>query len=151
MSNQDDVPGSLNWGYVLPEEERRMQTDLWSDPHDGFMAEMLLLLTSELLQPFFLSTLLSVIGFVLGQPPPPASLSLSPSVISLFYMSWLFLFFMKFKLMIFPARVYSSSLLNLTSSLAHLFKHSRGLRTSHQSKAHGIGLRRKSEITQRTQ
>lgn len=80
MSHQDDVPGSLIGGYVLPEkeEERRVQTDLWSDPHDGFMAELLLLPTSELLQ---LSTLLSVIGSVLGQSnrgsPPPLSPSLS--------------------------------------------------------------------------
>lgn len=119
MSHQDDVPGSLTGGYVLPEEEeeeeeRRVQTDLWSDPHDGFMAEMLLLPTSELLQLFFLSTLLSVIGSVLGQSNRGSfslsfSRSLTLSVISLFYMSWLFLFFLKIKLRFFPAKVYSSS------------------------------------------
>lgn len=120
MSHQDDVPGSLIGGYVLPEEEeeeRRVQTDLWSDPHDGFMA-MLLLPTSELLQLFFLSTL-SVIGSVLGQSNRGSlSLSLALSVISLFYMSWLFLFFLKLKF--FPARVYSSSQHTLISCPAQL-------------------------------
>lgn len=88
------MPGSLIEGYVVPEEEEenRVKTDLWSDPHDGFISEMLLLPTSELLQLFFLSTLLSVIGSVLGQSnrgSPSLSLSrslnLSPSLSSLYF------------------------------------------------------------------
>lgn len=84
------MPGSLTGGYVLreEEEERRVQTDLWSHPHDGFMAEMLLLPTSELLQLFSLSTLLSVIGSVLGQSNRGSlflSLALSPSLPSLYF------------------------------------------------------------------
>lgn len=75
-----------------------METDLWSDPHDGFIAEMFLSLRSELLQ--LVSSMLNCQFSVLGQSNR-GSLSLTlPSLSSSFHLSILhvltFLFFLEF-------------------------------------------------------